>query len=432
MSKTDLAVKKKHMRDSLNKVATCYSNLCDLSERLTTYTETDLASSTNKVHELISSIDKEEKSIFQELLLLKTNAECYFGKDNLKMIAGFKPYKIIMEATKTKENRELADNKKFCTIVFNEDVDKNIVGYISLNHYLDREFASIDVINDIISIWMLFLQKNTDVNIDSFKEQIIISRGKRSLYSGSLPYGVISFVRETIQPKKPDSEVKKKEKEVIKRNMVDRFMNIKFRYEELEASNTKLSQFTISDTKIESTNYEQLESLKKRIILQEQDLLSELVHLLDNIKKYFKVYSLSFTELDVIGKFNPFSIASNYVNSIKHGIEGKRKTSELKYISYVFLQKGESQSRNDNIVKSISIINDCFGGLVQSDELVEALIVIWRLFLRNHTDLNPETFERILKMISRRNTKAVYTWNIPVSMIDDAKSSTKDRKSLDI
>ena len=162
-------------------------------------------------------------------------------------------------------------------------------------------------------------------------------------------------------------------------------------------------------------------------------LLSELYHLDDNIKKYFKYHQLSETELNVIEQFIPYRIGANFVNTHKHGTRGRSKQSaKIDLYALIQEQKGKKPGPSDKIVGVRSLIN-VEGALHQSIDIIECLIRIWEMFLRYHTEIDVEPFSlRIGAVFALRSGQSVYSGKVGEQYIAYAKTKDEERKHANI
>ncbi len=428
--------KKQDLLDSLDKVATFFSALCELSERLTFYTEADLkskSSKTDKINELLSSIGSKEKGILQEFLLLKTTAEKFLGKDAIKMVSIFKPYRCIRDYIDTENIQKINDEGKDqkYSICFKSNPHRTIQAFLTWILYDGKVFLTINLVLDMIEIWRLFLEHNTDINIDSFSTQINEIMSRKSIYSKQVPYSITEKIQKMMVPINTIKVIKTKEKKAIENDVTTRLKDILFCYNELEILKSHLPQFHRSDFQLGSNWPKQANILEAKIMQQEKCLLLELTHFSDNFKKYFKAYDFHQDELGVIHRFRPLRIASGYVGYIKHGIRGKNMDhAVLEYKDYVFSTLNAISSQNDHLVGILSRINHSKYGLIQSDILIETLLSLWEIFIRNHTNISTETFETIRRF--KEKYKGQYSIPYHESILIDAKKLSEERKKLEI
>lgn len=91
--------------------------------------------------------------------------------------------------------------------------------------------------------------------------------------------------------------------EITQKEVEERLSKIAFYFEERNSVRKNLERFTEGDYKPASPQFEEMKRVLDRIESAELSLLSELVHLTDNVKKYFKAHGLNQKELAVRGAF---------------------------------------------------------------------------------------------------------------------------------
>jgi hypothetical protein len=443
-SKIDI---EKELLERLEKVAIHFEELSDLSSKFPTYTKADIESTTksNDFQILFSCIQNEELHIFQELINLKFKVEKYFNKLELKekeidMVTMFKPYQIVsdfLSAEIEQKSNDIPAKKEFYSLVYKQNKDEinsnpKLFTYISYLNFKNESFPSINLILDLIKIWGLFLTHHTEIDIKEFEQKIGIVKNKHSIYSKYVPKNTNQIIAKITGQIGTNLSIKEKEKIAIERDILEKLDNIAFHYEEIDSFNKQLLQYTATDLSPNSVKNKDFSKLETRIINQENDILSNLVHLSDNIEKYLRVLNLDKKEINVVEQFKPFRIASNYVNTLKHGIKKGKKSSMIDYIVYVFNQKGSSPAQDDPFIGVMPIINDYNGDLNPSKDIIKNLITIWELFIRNHTEIKTESFKNISSIDSKNNYKSVYSCSIPDGMIVDAKKLSDERNKLDI
>ncbi|MBL7187316.1 MAG: hypothetical protein ISS70_13425 [Phycisphaerae bacterium] len=223
-----------------------------------------------------------------------------------------------------------------------------------------------------------------------------------------------------------------KAEELIDKELADRLDRVAFHFQQRDSIRAELEKCIPSDPSGDPLKDSKIRELVTKINNEEIGMLYELVHLRDNAAKYFKVFQHKLSELDVIDKFKPFRIASNYVNTHKHGTRGgNRPSAKHDYTAFIHARNPEEKpSAKDKVCDVRSMIN-YEGELFDSVELIESLIRIWEMFLRYHTKHDLSHFvEQISNVFARRQGQTLYSARIPEGVLDDAKVNADARKHL--
>ena len=221
--------------------------------------------------------------------------------------------------------------------------------------------------------------------------------------------------------------------EIVKKDIADRLNKIAFHFEERSSLRSQLEQYTTGDNNPNSPNHKNMNHLVTRIQSEEVSTLYELVHLLDNVKKHFKICGLNNIELAVIEQFKLYKVAANFVNVHKHGTRGRNKPSaKMDYYALVHVRKGKKPGLEDKLIGVRSMIN--FEGTVfESMELIEGLIRIWELFLRHHTEIDIQPFiSRIGAIFAQRQGQSIYSAKLSDGFLADAKRMASERKHMNL
>ena len=163
-------------------------------------------------------------------------------------------------------------------------------------------------------------------------------------------------------------------------------------------------------------------------------LLSELVHLVDNVGKWLLADRKTKQELSVIEDLKPFRVASCYVNTQKHGVRGRNKATAVEDIVVHFLApSGRASAKEDfRIVDAVTLIN-YEGDAWQATSLADDLCQLWELFLRNHTSVNTREFRvELAKLLLKRKELSVYSTRLPDGIKPYLQEWADDRKHLDV
>ncbi len=433
------------MLDRLNKVAAHFEKRDDICAELPSFTQTDYKPAAPKYGDLtrlITRIQEEELSIFFHIVHLKADIERLleaFGlkKSAIGMISEFKPFKIaekfVNEQSAVGQNNPKSV-KQYYTFVAKSKSDAPsletpIYAFISLLEFNKDIYPSIELILDLIKIWKFFLDEHVEVNIDHFMQKHTAVLNRNTVYSAYVPKEFFQAVHKIFEKKGLSTN---KELVVIEGEIKERLSFIVSISEELDRLRNDLSRFTQAETHPAPAKNKDLEELLLKIKSQEVSILSELVHLRENIKKHARARGGKTDELKAIDEFKPYRIASNFVNAHKHGTSGYRPSAKIDYTSFCFERVGRDPSPKDPLIAVTAIIN-YDGDLRQTEVLILDLMLVWRLFFKYHMEIDVEFFNRRIRAISERIQKSsYYSATVPKGWLVDAKRLSDERKGLDI
>ena len=221
--------------------------------------------------------------------------------------------------------------------------------------------------------------------------------------------------------------------ELIDKELADRLVKIAFHFQQREDTRTKLEECDPTGQSVNPMQDQKIGEYATRINNEEVSMLYELVHLKDNVEKYFKVFQQNLSELDVIDKFKPFRVAANYVNTHKHGTRGgNRPSAKHEYTITLHAKPAEEASPTDKVCDIRSMIN-YEGELFDSVELIETLIRIWEMFLRYHTKHDLSQFiEQINRVFACRKGDWLFSSRIPNGVLNDARIRADERKQFKV
>jgi len=223
--------------------------------------------------------------------------------------------------------------------------------------------------------------------------------------------------------------------ETISEDILGRLKKVVLHFERREELRRELKKYQLGDYTPNATKGKEVTSLAGKIQTTESSILFELVHLLDNVKTYYKHNGLSESEFSIIERFRPYRVASNFVNVQKHGTRGRGKTSSrTDFYSLISKRSKEADAKiSDQIVDIQSMIN--FDGTVwEVMDVADSLVRLWELFLRHHTNINLTEFvtrmQRLMPPGLRRFSMALS--DIPKELADHAKKFDQERKTLNL
>jgi hypothetical protein len=212
-----------------------------------------------------------------------------------------------------------------------------------------------------------------------------------------------------------------------------RLKRITARIQEHEAQRAGFAAFTGRDTLPSAPANKDLRRLEDLYVDNMTFLLSELVHLRDNVGKWIKASHGTQEELPVVEDLKPFRVASCYVNTHKHGVRGRNKASAVEDVAARIYAEADGQvSRDSHIVDVVPMI-DYEGEVWQKWTLVDDLMQLWELFLRNHTDVDTTEFRvELRRSLLCRQQLSEYSFRVPTGIISHLKGLADDRKHLDV
>lgn len=224
-----------------------------------------------------------------------------------------------------------------------------------------------------------------------------------------------------------------KAQKIVEKDISDRLNKIAFHFEERFNIRIQFEKFTAADYVFKTSKTEKVKRVLTRIQSEELSLLIELVHLLDNLKKYLKLYQLNMADLRLVEKSKQYIFAANFVNTHKHGSRGRNKPSAIiDYYCPIILQEGEKPKPSDRLLDIRAFIN-FEGDLFDSVILFEELVQIWMRFLFDHTSIDIKQFQsRINTVLIQTKTGSRYSAKIPTGVFDDAKKKADERKHIDL
>jgi len=312
-----------------------------------------------------------------------------------------------------------------------QDVDSGKPsGLVDVRHLIQLDGNIYDVvamIQALIRMWSLVLESNLDCEKHTFVGQ------SRSVEADMWVNGdFFEAVTKKFSPKdiNKQSQIVSPELAVVKQDIKKRLNRIEFhfrkRYERRDATQNLCGHDVQANTK-------EYQDFVMELQFTEDNLLHELYHLGDNIKKYLKICNRIEDKKKVVDNFLPYCWCGNYVNHLKHGSKGKKRPAIPGYMLHFFKRTGLKPTNEDRIIDCAFLIN-INGCLEDGMEIAKRLIDMWLLFLRYHTDIDITETQRWIKSVRRKEFlgKAVYTAKIPDGVLDDAKQQVQERKGLNL
>jgi hypothetical protein len=251
----------------------------------------------------------------------------------------------------------------------------------------DRVWQTFDVALDLLQYLELFLRHQTKLECADLSRGVRRSRWRRA--PGTVFRDALTREIKTITSRKlagADRRTADAQREEISKRLERVLMHLT----ERETRRTQLERFTPRDQEPSAPSYKDLERQVQLYHDELSLLLSELVQLHDNVFKWLKAHRRSQHELSIVERLPPYRVAACYVGPAKHGGRDRNKTSALGDDVIEFLSDSEGPG-GPHLIDADPIIN-YEGERWQGSIIVDDLIQLWELFLRNHTDVDTTTF----------------------------------------
>jgi hypothetical protein len=164
----------------------------------------------------------------------------------------------------------------------------------------------------------------------------------------------------------------------------------------------------------------------RELIFDELDhVLSDLVHLTDNVSKWFRATNQTPDSLSVVEDLTCYRVAACYVNTCKHGSRGKNKAS-ANVVGQLCM------SVEDKVV-AVDLLINFKGEAWTASLLIDELLLIWELFLRSHTDLDISHFRRsVAARIATREDNTRYEVTFEEPFDSDLKEKWNERLKYEV
>jgi hypothetical protein len=203
--------------------------------------------------------------------------------------------------------------------------------------------------------------------------------------------------------------------------------------DELEIREQAFQGFVVADNEQSSPR---AQDLKRAVRLYHDEinlLLSELVHLIDNVKKYLRAFSGTAEGIKTVEELKLYRVASRYVNTRKHGASGRNKSSAFADLNYIVAAKEGTEMAPSDPLKGVGFFINYDGNAWNPIELVEDLVQAWELFLRNHASVDTSEFRVGLgRRMLRRSQLSEYSAPLPAGLETVLKERAEEYSQLDI
>jgi hypothetical protein len=211
----------------------------------------------------------------------------------------------------------------------------------------------------------------------------------------------------------------------------ERLEKITFYLEQRESSRKKLGLFCGSDCDPKSPRFLDLQSVLRRLGLDDENTLAEMFHLREGVERHFKSQGYNLDLLKTVTSLKAFKVIASFVNSVKHGTHGKGIIStRVHSIVMQSVQSGPHPAPSDLIYDAQPLINHD-GELHQASELSQAVATGWiKLFAMQPN--NPfKAFElKIRRLREKASVLSTYKAAIPPGLLKHAKDESDARKNV--
>lgn len=426
----------------LNTIIKDYKKLAALQKALRTCDKDDYGKDNEKgrlLTSILTRMEAVELKILSTLANLVKEFELLCSKQSvapklLDPIKLFKPHKSIEQTLSNRTKLPKSFFELGCKI-YNMLVQRpkqnkeptELSGLIAARHLVQFDEDVYDVvamIQSLIRMWSLILESNLDCDKHAFVNE------SRSVEVDIWQSGGFYDAATKLFPlAKKQTQITTPELTVVKKDIQDRLKRIELHYQERYNSRDALRKLCGRDAGERTKTYQ-------RVILtmqvDEDNLLQELYHLGDNVKKYLNKCSRS-RDFKIIESFKPYRWCGNYINHLKHGAKGKKRPAMPGYQIELFNRKGAKPTVEDKLVDCLFMIN-IDGCLENEMEIAHRLIDIWFLFLRYHSDINLTDITTSINCIRQKEFvgMSLYSAKIPDGVLNDAKRQAQERRKLDL
>ncbi len=255
-----------------------------------------------------------------------------------------------------------------------------------------RFWPLIELAMDLLQYWELFLRYHVEFDCTDFCDavrQALLPRVTSTVFRDAVRHALPQQTRPFV-PLYPEAA------EVAGKAISGRLTAIVDALADIEVHRDRISEFTARDEGDKDAKAgREFERVQRRYQKHKTELLSELFHLRDNVAKWLFAHARSQMqadrELEVIN-LRPYMVARHFVNTNKHGVSAKKPSAVVElYCEILAVPKGEQATLDDRFADVVEMINDD-GRLFGITQLIDDVVQIWELFLRNHTDIDTRVF----------------------------------------
>jgi hypothetical protein len=196
----------------------------------------------------------------------------------------------------------------------------------------------------------------------------------------------------------------------------------------LERVSVRLDQIDSLQNNFRSLPETNFPRLKRQRLLFGDELaavLSELVHLSDNTRKLMIACDENPQQLKFLEDLHCYRVAACFVNTRKHGIRGRNKTSAV--ADYEFVVRGEGK------VIFVDWVINYKGAAWQATLLIEDLLQLWEIFLRYYTTIEfPDFRKHIGSKFASNESLSTYACKLGETIDQDLERKSSERMHYNI
>ncbi|MHC4620555.1 MAG: hypothetical protein ACYTEQ_22640 [Planctomycetota bacterium] len=358
--------------------------------------------------------------------------------NRLDVIRFFRPHQVIEQALSSCETAprtffELRCHRYDVLIQRGNEQGTELgkpLGLRDVRHFVEFDgilYDVVGVIESLVRMWGLVLESNLDCSEHLFVNQT--SDFKVAIWASP---GFYETAMKILSQKitKGQSQKKTTELAVVKGDIEQRLERIDVYFRERYELRGAIRKLCRSDGRKKTGEYQRV---KVKANLAEDNLLHELYHLGDNMRKYLRLCD-RIEDMKVVDNFLPYRWCGEYVNQLKHGSRGRNRASAVQeYFIEFYDRNGPKPSVGGKLIDFAFQIN-IDGRLETCMEISQKLIDLWCLFLRYHSDIDFTSFTVGINDIIRNEFvgKSVYSGKIPDGILDEAKRKARERRTLNL
>jgi len=358
--------------------------------------------------------------------------------NRLDMIRFFRPYQVIEQALSSCKTHPRSFSELKCH-TYNVLIQRaneqgtesgKFLGLRDVRHFVEFDGIVYDVvaiIESLVRMLGLALESNLDCSKHLFINQ---TRDFKIAIWANPGFYEIAMKILSQKIRKGSSQKKTTELAVVKRDIEQRLERIEVYFRERYELRDAIQKLCGWETRGKTGEYQRI---KVKVNLAEDNLLHELYHLGDNVRKYLRLCDC-IEDIKVVDNFQPYRWCGEYVNHLKHGSRGRNRPSAIQeYIVEFYNQNGPKPSAEDKLIDLAFQIN-IDGRIETCMDIAQQLIDLWCLFLRYHSDIDFTSFTTQINNIIRNEFlgKSVYSAKIPDGILDEAKRTARERRGLNL
>lgn len=200
-------------------------------------------------------------------------------------------------------------------------------------------------------------------------------------------------------------------------NILRRLEQIARNYEQRDNLYNKLSFYSQSDATTRGGKSIEVSALINLIRKTEQNILREYAYLKNDLEVYYSAIGLSNKELGMIDAFRPHQIATRYA---VHNLEQKINDIDDKLYSLIYRTELGTEFEQDPRINNYVWVCVYNGKAYAAGNLILDLMLLWDIFIRNHTEIDTDKFTEQINNI--RNNKANHNCYVPSRVMKTIES----------